>query len=133
PTCRSKAINSDNLSLLKGMTSKEMARYNSKGIFTINQLSYTFRLRRPAKRQKQRFQHSFPLQALSLREKAVHVHGDLTLSLPPTQVYLDIEGMPDRTFYYLIGVLIVTPQSNQYYGSGLTMRAAKRLSSPNWQ
>jgi predicted RecB family nuclease len=114
--CRNKAMNSDNLSLLKGMTSKEMTRYNAKGIFTINQLSYTFRLRRPAKRQKQHFRHNFALQALALREKTVHVHGDPKLSLQPIQVYLDIEGLPDRTFYYLIGVLIVTPQSHQYHG-----------------
>ena len=40
-SCRAKAVAADNLTLLKGMTSKEMARHNSKGIFTVNQLSYT--------------------------------------------------------------------------------------------
>src|SRR5262249_15608121 len=65
--CRAKAVETDNLTLLRGMTPKEVARYNSKGIFTVNQLSYTFRLRRPAKRQRPRFQHSFALQALALR------------------------------------------------------------------
>jgi RNase H-like protein len=42
------------------------------------------------------------------------VHGDPNLTLPPTQVYLDIEGVPDRGFYYLIGVLVVTGQSQEY-------------------
>src|SRR5260370_5066792 len=55
--CRVNAVAADNLTLLKGMTAKEMARHNSKGIFTVNQLSYTFRARRPAKRQRQRCVH----------------------------------------------------------------------------
>jgi predicted RecB family nuclease len=74
--CRAKAGEADNLTLLKGMTLKEMVRHNSKGIFTVNQLSYTFRPRQPAKRQRQRFPHSFALQARALRENKVHVHGD---------------------------------------------------------
>ena len=114
-TCHGKAVKTDNLTLLRGMTPKEVARYNSKGIFTVTQLSYTFRLRRPAKRQRPRFQHSFALQALALRQHAVHVHGDPQLVLPPIQVYLDIEGIPEQSFYYLIGVLVVTSQSQQYH------------------
>jgi predicted RecB family nuclease len=49
--CRAKAIDADNLTLLRGMSVKEVARHNSKGIFSVKQLSYTFRPRRPAKRQ----------------------------------------------------------------------------------
>jgi predicted RecB family nuclease len=113
--CRAKAIEADNLTLLSGMTSKEIAHHNSKGIFSVKQLSYTFRSRRPAKRQKQQFHHNFALQALALREKKVHVLGEPILTLPRTQVYLDIEGLPDRRTYYLIGVLIVTGQSRQYH------------------
>ena len=41
--------------------------------------------------------------------------GDPILTLPRTQIYLDIEGLPDRGIYYLIGVLIVTDQSQQYH------------------
>jgi len=112
-SCRVNAVAADNLTLLKGMTSKEMARHNSKGIFTVNQLSYTFRARRPAKRQRQRYPHSYPLQALAIRENKVHVHGEPSLTLSPTQVYLDIEGLPERRFYYLIGALVVTGQSEE--------------------
>ncbi len=72
--CRDKAVEADNLTLLRGMTLKEMARHNSNGIFSVKQLSYTFRPRRPAKRQKQQFHHNFALQALALRENKVHVH-----------------------------------------------------------
>jgi predicted RecB family nuclease len=101
--CRTKAQEADNLTLLRGLTSKEMMRQNSKGIFTVRQLSYTFRTRRPTKRQTQRFPHNFALQALALRENKIHVHGDPCLRLSTTQVFLDIEGLPDRGFYYLIG------------------------------
>jgi predicted RecB family nuclease len=48
--CRKQAIEEDNLSLLRGMTENEIANYNSRGLFTINQLSYTFRSRRKPKR-----------------------------------------------------------------------------------
>ena len=113
--CRSKAEETDNLTLLRGMTFKEMVRHHSKGIFTVKQLSYTFRSRRPAKRRTQRFPHSFALQARALRENKVHVHGDPSLTCSPTQVYLDIEGLPDRRFYYLIGALIVRGESQEYH------------------
>lgn len=113
--CRVKAVDADNLTLLKGMTPKEVAHQNSKGIFSVKQLSYTFRPRRPSRRQKQQFHRNLALQALALREKKVHVLGDPILTLPRTQVYLDIEGLPDRGIYYLIGVLIVTSQSQHYY------------------
>jgi predicted RecB family nuclease len=113
--CRAKAQETDNLTLLRGMTLKEMMRHNSKGIFTVKQLSYTFRSRRPAKRQTQRFPHNFALQALALRENKVHVHGDPDLTLPTTQVFLDIEGLPDRGFYYLIGALVVCGQSQEHH------------------
>jgi predicted RecB family nuclease len=44
--CRAQAIQEDHLSLLGGLTPKEIRTFNNKGIFTINQLSYTFRPRR---------------------------------------------------------------------------------------
>jgi len=113
--CRGKAVEADNLTLLRGMTLKEMMRHNSKGIFTVKQLSYTFRSRRPAKRQKQRYHHNFALQALALRENKVHVHGDPVLTLPSTRIYLDIEGIPEQGSYYLVGVLIEVDKSQQYH------------------
>ena len=113
--CRAKAVEADNLTLLKGMTSKEVHIRTRKGIFSVKQLSYTFRPRRPSKRQTQQFHHNFALQALAHREKKVHVLGEPTLKLPRTQVYLDIEGVPDRAVYYLNGALIVTGQLQQYH------------------
>jgi predicted RecB family nuclease len=41
--CRGLAIEGDNLSLLSAMTGKERAKFHSKGIFSITQLSYGYR------------------------------------------------------------------------------------------
>jgi predicted RecB family nuclease len=47
--CKQKAVETDDLSLLAGITEDERTRYRSKGIFTVTQLSYTFRPRRTPK------------------------------------------------------------------------------------
>ena len=105
--CRQTAIEKDDLSLLAGMKEKERAKYNSKGIFTVTQLSYTFRPRRRPKRlrdKREKYHHS--LKALAIREKKIHIVGNPELKINGTPIYLDVEGVPDRDFYYLIGMLI---------------------------
>jgi predicted RecB family nuclease len=106
--CKQKAIEKDDLSLLAGITEIERSRYRSKGIFTVMQLSYTFRPRRTPKRAKNPGKPRYnALQALAIRESTVYIHGTPQLSASKAQVYLDIEGLPDSDSYYLIGVLIV--------------------------
>jgi predicted RecB family nuclease len=106
--CSQKAIKTDDLSLLSAMTEKERSRYRSKGIFTVNQLSYTFRPRKASKRANNPDKpHYVALQALSIRENTVYIHGDLQLPASECNVFLDIEGIPDSDFYYLIGALFV--------------------------
>lgn len=105
--CRQKAIEKDDLSLLAGMTEKERKKYNSKGIFTITQLSYTFRPRRRLKRlrdKREKYHHS--MKALAIREKKIHIIGNPEIVIDGTPIYLDVEGIPDRDFYYLIGMRI---------------------------
>ena len=46
------------------------------------------------------------MRALAIREKKIHVVGNPELTIEGTPVYLDVEGLPDRDFYYLIGVRI---------------------------
>jgi predicted RecB family nuclease len=104
--CHAQAVKEDNISLLRGISDLEISRLRSKGIFTVNQLSYTFRSRRIAKRAKApSTPHHFALQALALREGKVFVHGSPTLSCPGTRAYLDIEGTPDTRSHYLIGLM----------------------------
>jgi len=93
------------------MTEKDRKKFNNKGIFTVTQLSYTFRPRRrpkrfPAKREK--YHHS--LRALAIRERKIHIVGSPELTIEGTPVFLDVEGLPDRDFYYLIGVRIRTSE-----------------------
>lgn len=105
--CRQIAIEKDELSLLSGLTEKERKKQHSKGIFSVTQLSYTFRARRKPKRFASKPDpHSHALRALALRERKIHIAGKPELHLKQTPVYLDIEGVPDRDFYYLIGVRI---------------------------
>ena len=105
--CRKLALEKDDLSLLAGMSAKERQKLRSKGIFTVTQLSYTFRPRRRPKRQRdKREKYHHALKALAIREQKIHIVGSPELKLEGTPVYLDVEGLPDRDFYYLIGVRI---------------------------
>lgn len=110
--CRLKAVEKDDLSLLTGMSEKERQKFHSKGIFTVTQLSYTFRPRRRSKRMRdkqEKYHHS--LKALAIREKKIHIVGNSQSKIEGTPVYLDVEGLPDRGFYYLIGLRVGNSQS----------------------
>jgi hypothetical protein len=87
------------------MTAKERKKLHDKGIFTVTQLSYTFRPRRRPKRLRdKREKYSHSLRALAIRQKKIHLVGSPEVRIEGTPVYLDVEGLPDRDFYYLIGV-----------------------------
>ena len=97
----------DDLSLLDGLSTTDRAKLNAKGIFTVTQLAYTFRPRRRPKHQasrKEKYHHA--LKALAIRDRKIHVVGKPELTVNGTPVYLDVEGLPDRGFYYLIGLRI---------------------------
>jgi len=105
--CRQKALEKDEPSLLSGMSAKERQKFRSKGIFTVTQLSYTFRPRRRPKRlrnKRDRYYHA--LKALAIRENKIHIIGSPEFKIESTPVYLDVEGLPDSDFYYLIGLRI---------------------------
>jgi predicted RecB family nuclease len=105
--CLKMAVEKDDLSLLARMDEKERKKLRNKGIFTVTQLSYTFRPRRRPKRmrdKREKYHHS--LKALAIREKKIHIVGNPELKVEGTPVYLDVEGLPDRDFYYLIGLRI---------------------------
>lgn len=108
--CKSKVVEKDDLSLLYGISAKEIETQNKKGIFSITQYSYTFRPRR-----KFRKSYPFNLKALAIREKKVYVYGKPEIPTAKVQVYLDVEGDPDSDFYYLIGVIVVQEESEKHY------------------
>ena len=107
--CRKIAVEKDDLSLLGGMKTDERKEYRSKGIFTVAQLSYTFRpRRRPKKLRDKRERYHHALKALAIREKKIYVVGSPELKIEGTPVYLDVEALPDLDFYYLIGARVKT-------------------------
>jgi predicted RecB family nuclease len=98
------------------MTGKERAKCIAKGISTITQLSYGYRPRR-RKRTRPDTEYSgksasaativkndHKLKALSIKKNQIHVVGAPSLKLSGVPIFLDVEGMPDRDFYYLIGL-----------------------------
>jgi predicted RecB family nuclease len=103
--CRQVAIEKDELTLLSRMTEKERKKHHSKGIFTVTQLSYTYRPRRKPKRLAAKpDKYSQALKALAIRENKIHVSGRPELNVHRDPVYLDVEGIPDQDFYYLVGL-----------------------------
>ena len=102
--CRQLAIEKDDLSLLSNMSDAERKWQNARGIFTVTQLSHTYRARRrSARKGAQSPKHDSALKALAIRKNRIHVVGHPTFTIPSSAVYFDVEGIPEREFYYLIG------------------------------
>ena len=103
--CREKATETDDLSLLSKMSLKERQKLQGKGIFTVQQLSYTFRPRRRRKSPRSNADNfSYALRALAIRENKIHVAGTPTFTIQGDDCFLDVEGIPDYGFYYLAGL-----------------------------
>jgi predicted RecB family nuclease len=112
--CRTQAAEADDISLLGGVGDKQLRRFYRKGIFTLTQLSCTFRPRKRGKRVKRTGQpRDAALQALAIREKKVHVYGTPDLHRKPVEVFLDAEGNEDGSFVYLLGVILVEGDSQK--------------------
>jgi predicted RecB family nuclease len=105
--CRAEAIQKDDLSLLRGMSAKEIQAQKRHGISTVGQFACTLRPKSVgAKRNKPPKRHLHALQALAIRDQKVYVVRTPEMPAGATRVYLDVEGMPDRDFYYLVAVVI---------------------------
>lgn len=102
-SCTEKLVERDDLSLLSGLKPKEILQRNNKGIFSVKQLSYTFHPRKNPYR-KRKFLPE--LKALAIREGKTFIQEAPIIAPSPNEIFLDIEGLPDRNFYYLIGVII---------------------------
>lgn len=110
--CRRLAEEKDDLSLLPKMSATERTKLHSKGIFSVQQLSYTFRSRRKPKHLAAApAKYSHALKALAIREQKIHVLGTLNWEPAEPTIFLDVESIPDRDFYYLIGLRIKNGES----------------------
>jgi predicted RecB family nuclease len=105
--CAAKAEEQDHLSLLKSMSAKEITAQNKKGIFTVTQFSYTYRPRkRRTGKDHQPPKYSHALKALAIRDDKIYVVEKPHVPQSGTRIFLDVEGVPDQDFYYLIGLLV---------------------------
>src|SRR5262245_4129463 len=116
-SCVAQAEQEDNLSLLDGVTARVMRQYEKKGIFTVKQLSYLFK---PQKRKKggttsSPVTHKVELQALAIREKKIYLQELPTLSRQLVELFVDMEGVPDRGVYYLIGLLVCQGDTTEHH------------------
>jgi predicted RecB family nuclease len=106
-TCTRLAEAADDLSLLDRMTPKSTQRYHGKGIFTVNQLSFLFKPRRRRRRRAVRPRHfDLEIQALAIRTGKIYIQTLPEIQRSDIELFLDIEGVPDQQFSYLIGLLI---------------------------
>ena len=44
----------------------------------------------------------------AIRENTIYIHGNPQVPDSRSQVYLDIEGLPESDFYYLVGAFVVS-------------------------
>ena len=116
--CKTKLIEEDDLSLLGSISQREVLKKNNRGIFSIYQLSYTFRPRKKSKKKKaapknQRF--LWELKALALREQRTYIQDIPKLPESKTEIYLDLEGLPEEGFIYLIGMVVKNDETERCF------------------
>ena len=112
--CYNKAIELDHLSLLNKMVSKKIKYYENKGIFTVTQLSYLYRPRKKRKG-KETITHNIELQALAIRTNKIYVKRVPEFKHSEVEIFIDIEGVPEYDFYYLVGVLVKSKETHEYH------------------
>jgi predicted RecB family nuclease len=114
--CEQTAREADDLTLLDRITPRLLQRYHKKGIFTVNQLSYLFRPRRSRKRSREKVvTFNVELQALAIRTGKIYLQHVPQIERSDTELFLDIEGVPDRGQYYLFGILVCCGQTREYH------------------
>jgi hypothetical protein len=96
------------------MTSKKIKHYENKGIFTVTQLSYLYRPRKKRKG-KETITHNMELQALAIRTNKIYIKRVPEFKHNQVEIFIDIEGMPEYDFFYLIGVLVKSNGIYEYH------------------
>ena len=106
-SCLYQTEKDDNLSLLDRISTKKMQQYQKKGVFTVTQLSCLFKPRRRREKcSKGPVSFNVELQALALRSGKTYIQELPELSRHDIELFLDIEGIPDKNLHYLIGLLV---------------------------
>lgn len=115
--CVNEAEKTDSISLLSRMPPRVQKKFESKGIFTIKQLSFLFK----HKRKRSRFRgetkpvHKYELQALAIRTRKIYTTDLIPLPQNDVELFVDIESLPEQRFHYLIGLYVCSPSGQNYY------------------
>ena len=110
--CLAKLKERDDLSLLAGLKPKEILQKNNRGLFSVKQLSYTFR---PKKNPYRKRKYLPELKALAIRDEKVFIQEIPDFKKVTTEVFLDFEGIIDRGLIYLIGVILKVDDTESEY------------------
>ncbi|MFT4850776.1 MAG: putative RecB family nuclease [Sediminicola sp.] len=114
--CVKVAEKENSIVLLGNMSPKVMKKFESKGIFTIKQLSYLYKPRRRSNHWGERKPtHQYELQALALRTQNIYTDMLIKLQKSDIEIFIDVESFPEQEFHYLIGILISTPETQDYF------------------
>jgi predicted RecB family nuclease len=125
--CNQAARERDDLSLLRTLSPAEVETFRERGVFTVQQLSYTFRSKSvTGKRAARAVRHMPALQALAIRENKVYVVREPPVPTSEVRVFFDVEGIPDRDFYYLIGVVVERHGKTSFHSSWADDRRGER-------
>jgi predicted RecB family nuclease len=126
--CREKAMEMDDLSLLSKMSLKERQKLHGKGIFTVTQLSYTFRPRRRRKSLRANTDNfSYPLRALAIREKKIHVAGTPIFTIQDNDCFWTWRAFPIINSIISLGYGFVSTAKQSNIHSGRATVATKKL------
>jgi len=115
--CLSVAKKDDSISLLGRMTPKVQQKFESKGIFTVKQLSFLFKCRRRRSRYwgERKPVHQYELQALALRTEKIYTTELIEPPHNDIELFVDFESLPEQKFHYLMGVYVSSSSSHKYY------------------
>jgi len=105
--CRQQLEKRDCISLL-GMPAGILSKYHKRGITTITQLSHLFRPRRRGRALPQASRYPYELKALAIREQKIYVLHRPELPVTAVSIFVDMEGLPEMNFIYLVSGIIVS-------------------------
>lgn len=114
--CKDTALQEDSLSLLGGITKKQILKFEKKGIFTIKQLSFLYRPRKRGKRSRvEHVAHKYELQALALRTGNIYIQ-DKPVEIPKqdVEIFIDFECLPEESFFYLFGLVVCQADKQEH-------------------
>lgn len=114
--CFSKLKEEDSIALFRRVDEQELQKQHKKGIFTVKQLSYTFKPRKKSKRVKTKVSpYYLSLHALAMRENKIYVFEKLELEPSDIRIYVDMEGNTTGSFIYLIGIIVCKNNEEKKY------------------